>query len=54
MNYRLSTGEAEEEEEEGGGKKTHPECNILRSSPSPCFALLSSIDSLAGRSGGGI
>lgn len=36
------------------GEKNHPECNILRSSPSPCFALLSSIDSLAGRSGGGI
>lgn len=43
VNYRLSTGEEEK----------LPECNLLRSGPSPCFALLSSIDGLAGRSGGG-
>lgn len=40
VNYRLSTGE-----------EKLPECNILRSGPGPCFALLSSIDGLAGRSG---
>lgn len=42
VNYRLSTGEEEK----------LPECNLLRSGPSPGFALLSSIDDLAGRSGG--
>lgn len=42
VNYRLSTGEEE----------TLSECNILRSGPGPCFALLSSIEGLAGRSGG--
>lgn len=42
MNYRLSSGEEEK----------LPECSILRNSPGPYFALLSSIDGLAGRSGG--
>lgn len=44
VNYRLSTGEGEK----------LPECNVLRSGSGPCFALLSSKDGLAGRSGGGI
>lgn len=44
VNYMLSTGEEEK----------LPVRNILRSLPGPCFALLSSIEGLAGRSGGGI
>lgn len=42
VNYRLSTGEEEK----------LPERDILRSRLGQCFALLSSIDGLAGRSGG--
>lgn len=44
VNYRLSTGDEEK----------LPECNTLRGGLGPCFALSSSIESLAGRSGGGI
>lgn len=44
VNYRLSMAEEEK----------LPECIILRSGSGPCFALLSSKDGLAGRSGGGI